>query len=115
MYNKDTIKIMKDGVILINTARDELMDISDLIEGIESEKIGALAMDVFENENEIYHHDLSTNIIKNKDMAYIRQFPNVILTQHMAFFTDSAVKEMIYNSINSLIEFKKSGTCKNEL
>jgi len=115
MINKKSIEKMKQGVVIINTARGELMNFPDLIEGIESKKIGALALDVFENENEIYHHSFSTDIIKNKDMAYLRQFPNVILTQHMAFFTDSAVEEMIYNSLKNLIDFAKTGTCKYEL
>ena len=113
--NKITISKMKKGIVLINTARGELMNISDLIEGIESEKIGALALDVFENEDEIYHHNRATDILKNRDMAYLRQFPNVILTQHMAFFTDSAANEMILNSLTNLLDFYKTGKCKNEL
>ena len=115
LINKETIHKMKKGVIIINTARSELTNIQDLIEGVENEQIGALALDVFENESEIYHHYLSTDIIKNRDMAYLRQFPNVILTQHMAFFTDSAAEEMITNSLENLISFNNSGTCKNEL
>lgn len=115
IINKQNISKMKDGVIIVNTARSELTNIQDLIEGIETEKIGALALDVFENEDEIYHHYLSTDIIKNRDMAYLRQFPNVVLTQHMAFFTDSAANEMIMNTLNNLLEFHKTGTCKNEL
>lgn len=115
LINKENINKMKDGIVLINTARSELTNIKDLIDGIESEKIGALAMDVFDNEDEIYHHHFSTGIIKNRDMAYLRQFPNVILTQHMAFFTDSAVEEMIRNSLESLICFYKTGTSKYEL
>ncbi|MCD7879838.1 MAG: D-isomer specific 2-hydroxyacid dehydrogenase family protein [Candidatus Gastranaerophilales bacterium] len=115
IINKNSIAKMKNGVILINTARSELANISDLIEGIESEKIGALALDVFENEDEIYHHFFSLDIIKNRDMAYLRQFPNVVLTQHMAFFTDSAADEMITNGLKSLIDFYNTGTCQNEL
>lgn len=115
IINKENIAKMKTGVIIVNTARGELMNIPDLTEGIESKKIGALALDVFQNEDEIYHHYLSTDIIKNRDMAYLRQFPNVILTQHMAFFTDSAVEEMISNSLNSLLSFYNTGTCTNEL
>lgn len=113
--NKSNISKMKNGVILVNTARADLMNISDLIEGIETEKIGALALDVFQNEDEIYHHAFSTDIIKNRDMAYLRQFPNVILTQHMAFFTDSAVYEMISNCLENLIAFYKTGNCMNLL
>lgn len=113
--NKSTIAKMKKGIVIVNTARGELMSIPDLIEGIETQQIGALALDVFQNEDEIYHHNFSTDIIKNKDMAYLRQFPNVILTQHMAFFTDSAVEEMISHSLDCLISFNETGTCSNEL
>ena len=115
IINKETISKMKNGVVLINTARGELMNIPDLIEGIETEKIGALALDVFKNEDEIYHHNRANDIIRNRDMAYLRQFPNVILTQHMAFFTDSATNEMIENSLNNILSFEQTGTCKNEL
>lgn len=115
IINKNSISKMKDGVVIVNTARSELTNIQDLIEGIETQKIGALALDVFDNEDEIYHHYFSTDIIKNRDMAYLRQFPNVILTQHMAFFTDSAANEMIINSLNNLLDFYNTGTCKNEL
>lgn len=115
IINKNSISKMKDGVVIVNTARSELTNIQDLIEGIETQKIGALALDVFDNEDEIYHHYFSTDIIRNRDMAYLRQFPNVILTQHMAFFTDSAVNEMIINSLNNLLDFYNTGTCKNEL
>lgn len=115
IINKNSISKMRDGVVIVNTARSELTNIQDLIEGIETQKIGALALDVFDNEDEIYHHYFSTDIIKNRDMAYLRQFPNVILTQHMAFFTDSAVNEMIINSLNNLLDFYNTGTCKNEL
>lgn len=115
IINKQNIQLMKKGVIIVNTARGELMNIPDLIEGIESEKIGALALDVFDKEEAIYHHNRSTDIIQNRDMAYLRQFPNVILTQHMAFFTDSAVEEMISNSLNNLLDFYNTGICRNEL
>ena len=45
--NAETIARMKDGVTIINCARGELMNIPDMIRGIETQKIGALALDVF--------------------------------------------------------------------
>ena len=48
MINRETIAKMRTGVILINCSRGELMDIEALIEGIETEKIGALGMDTSE-------------------------------------------------------------------
>lgn len=115
MVNKNSLAKMKDGVILINSSRGELMQISDVIDAIESHKIGALAMDVFENESGIYHQDRRTDIISNRDMAYVRQFPNVIMTQHIAFYTDTAVENMVRCGIESLLDFIKTGQSDREI
>lgn len=115
MISQDSIAKMKNGVILVNCARGELMNIADLIYAIEHEKIGALALDVFEKEEGIYHFDRRTDIIKNRDMAYIRQFPNVIMTQHIAFYTDRAVEEMVVCGVQSLHSFIKGEKASTEL
>ncbi|HIY02338.1 MAG TPA: lactate dehydrogenase [Candidatus Blautia faecipullorum] len=107
MIDRDAVKKMKKGVILVNCARGELMDIEAVTRGVEDEKIGAVALDVFENENGIYHHDRRTEIIKNRDMAYLRQFPNVIMTQHMAFYTRQAVDSMVKCGVESLAAFAR--------
>ena len=115
MVNKDTLTKMKDGVILVNTARGELFDIAAVTEGIESKKIGGLAMDVFEGEDGIYHENRLVDILSNRDMAYLRQFPNVILTPHMAFYPQLSMDSMMQISMENLIEFNQTGTAKNEV
>ncbi|MDK2807717.1 MAG: hypothetical protein PWP24_450, partial [Clostridiales bacterium] len=109
MIDCNSLAKMKHGVVIINCARGELMSIPDVIEAVESEQIGALGLDVFEKEEGIYHHDLRSDIISNRDMAYLRQFPNVIMTQHMAFYTDTAVNSMVEGSITSLHDFFVNG------
>ena len=103
MVRAETLAQMKDGVVLVNTARGSLMDTSALIEGIESGKIGALAMDVFDGEDEIYHESRMNDIIANRDMAYLRQFPNTVLTQHIAFYTQQAVNEMASCAVDAAL------------
>ncbi|MBQ7323840.1 MAG: lactate dehydrogenase [Clostridia bacterium] len=115
ILNEDTLSQMKDGIILINTARGELFDIPTLVKGIESEKIGALAMDVFEGEEGIYHENRLVDILKNRDMAYLRQFPNVIFTPHMAFYTQLSMESMMWVGMEGLVEFVKTGHAKNEI
>ncbi len=115
MVNRSSLALMKDGVILINTARGELMDIEAVTEGIENEKIGSLAMDVFEHEQGIYHADRKTDILKNKDMVYLRQFPNVVLTQHMAFYTEESITSMVDCGIRSLLDMKEGRETRLEL
>lgn len=106
LINKDTIKKMKDGVILINTARGELIDSNDLIEGLESKKIGAVGLDVLEEEVGIYHTDRRFDSFSHHNMAILKAMPNVILTQHIAFYTDQAVYDMVECGLKSLYNFK---------
>lgn len=115
ILNKEALAQMKDGVVLINTARGELFDIDALVEGIESKKIGALAMDVFEGEDGIYHENRVVDILQNRDMAYLRQFPNVILTPHMAFYTQLSMDSMIQISMECLLDFNRTGHAKTEI
>lgn len=115
MINAESLALMKDGVILINTARGELMDTEALIDGIETLKIGALGIDVLEHENGIYHRDLRSDIIRNRSMAYLRQFPNVTMTQHIAFYTEEAVSGMVEGGIASLVEMMEGRECRLEL
>ena len=115
MINADSLSMMKKGVVLINCARGPLTDIKALISGIESEHIGALGLDCMEYEEDIVHRDLRTDILSNRDMAYLRQFKNVIHTQHMAFYTDSAVKSMVYCGVLGLIEMADGKDCATQL
>ena len=108
------ISKMRDGVVLINVSRGELMNTDALIDGIEREKIGALAMDVFEDEAGIYHENRMNDILVNRKMAYLRQFPNVLLTNHIAFYTDVDVDSMIEQGIANIVAMDR-GVCATEL
>ncbi|MCD8195717.1 MAG: D-isomer specific 2-hydroxyacid dehydrogenase family protein [Lachnospiraceae bacterium] len=115
MIGNDAIAKMKDDVILINCARGALMDTEALIVGIEQEKIGGLGLDCFESEEGIYHLNRRDEIISNRSMAYLRQFPNVVMTQHMAFYTDVAVSNMVRCGIEGICSVLHSGTYKTLL
>lgn len=108
MINKDSIKQMKDGVFIINTARGSLINTNDLIDGLENKKIGGVALDVIEHEANIYYNDLKGEMLNNKDLAILKSFPNVIVTPHTAFYTNQAVSDMIENSIKSCVLFKEN-------
>jgi len=110
IINNESLKKMKDGVILINCARGGLTDINTLVEGIESQKIGALGIDTVEGEETIVHLDRRTDIIPNRNWFYLHQFRNVIMTQHMAFYTREAVESMVRCGIEGIVEMANSGT-----
>jgi len=115
LINTEKVYQMKDGVVLINCARGELMDVDALIYGIESQKVSAIALDVIEGEDGLYHQDRRSDIIKNQKIAYLRQFPNVIMTQHMAFYTNTAVENMVNCSVEAVHDLIHKGTCATSL
>ena len=104
IINESSICKMKDGVVIINCARGELADLNALIKGIESTKIGALGLDVIEGEEGIAHVDHRVDIISNQKMAYLRQFRNVVMTQHMAFYTEEAVNDMVKYGLSGILD-----------
>lgn len=115
IVNADTISRMKDGVILINCARGDLANIDALVDGIESQKIGALGMDTVEGEEGIVHADRRVDIIPNRNWFYLHQFRNVIMTQHMAFYTEQAVESMVRCGVEGIIEMARAGSCATML
>ena len=115
MVNAESIAKMKNGVIIVNSARGPLMDSAALVEAVERGKIGALGLDCIEKEEGIYHKNHRDDIISNRDMAYLRQFPNVVMTPHMAFYTDAAVESMVQCGVEGILEMAETGTYRNML
>ncbi|MEH0874357.1 D-isomer specific 2-hydroxyacid dehydrogenase family protein [Pectobacterium cacticida] len=115
LINKETINKMKDGVIIINCGRGQLIDTDALVEGIESGKVGAIGLDVIENELDIFHKDHRCNILTNRQLSVLRAFPNAIISPHASFYTDQAVRDMVDISLKSLISFINSNHSPWEL
>lgn len=99
MINEEAIAKMKDGVMLVNTARGGLIDSQALIAGIESGKIGGAGLDVVENEFGLYYYDHKSDILNNRELAILRGFPNVTVSHHMAFYTDDYVVTVVRDSL----------------
>ncbi|MBB5337456.1 D-isomer specific 2-hydroxyacid dehydrogenase family protein [Pectinatus brassicae] len=103
MINAQTIAKMKDKVIIVNTARGGLIDSDALINAIENGKIGAAGLDVVEDEFGLYYNDLKSQPLTNRHLAILRNYPNVIVTPHMAFYTDNDVHDMVYSSLKGCL------------
>ncbi len=97
---------MKDGVVIVNTARGLIIDTKALLDSLKSGKIGFAALDTFEGEAGLYYLNKETERLDNDNMALLKSFPNVILSPHMAFYTEQAVSDMVENSIKGLLGFE---------
>ena len=119
-FDREAIAKMKDGVVFIDNARGELMDIDAVTEAVESGKFGALFMDAFPGETGIIHVPHDEDIIRTPGMPYfklkyLRSFVNVYHTPHMAFFTEEAAEQMAECGVNSIYEILTEGKSKHEI
>lgn len=88
--------------MVVNTSRGALIDTAAAIEGLKSGAIGALALDVYEEEGDLFFEDLSDTLIQDDVFARLQTFPNVLVTGHQAFFTREAVQEIAAVTIENL-------------
>lgn len=104
LLNMEAFAGMKQGVIIINTARGALIDTEALIAAIEAGMIGHAALDVLEREDGLYYANRIGDVIENREMAILRSFPNVILSPHTAFYTRKVVQDMAYKTVKGVYD-----------
>jgi len=115
IINQDSIAMMKDGVIIINTSRGALIDSEALLEAIKNGKIGGAGLDVYEEESDIFFEDYSNAIIQDDVLARLISMPNVIVTSHQAFLTDEALKNIAETTLENLRQFFDGEDLTNEI
>lgn len=106
MIDESAVSKMKKGVVLINTSRGELVNIDALINGLRKKIIGACGMDVVEGEQMLFFDDHSGEILENERISTLLSFPNVIITPHMAFCTDTAMSNIWTTTVQNLADFR---------
>jgi len=95
LIDKEAFAKMMNDVVLVNTSRGEIIHLPSLIDALESKKLWGVALDVFEGEKKYIFHDKSKEGFKeNPDLAKLATFEHVILSSHIAFYTDQAVEQI---------------------
>ena len=115
LINDYSISKMKDGVMIINTGRGQLIHTNALIEGLKNKKIGSAGLDVYEEESEYFYEDKSDRIIDDDVLARLLSFNNVIVTSHQAFFTREALANIAATTLENIRDFKNQKLLVNEV
>lgn len=115
MINRNSMAKMKDGVMIVNTGRGMLIDTVDLIEALKDKKIGAAALDVYEEEADYFFEDYSNTIIEDDILGRLLSFNNVLVTSHQAFFTKEAVEEITRVTMENIKRFEEGKSLENEV
>ncbi|MBN4076638.1 2-hydroxyacid dehydrogenase [Mariprofundus ferrooxydans] len=102
LINDDTLAQIKDGVMIINTSRGAIVDANAAINGLKSGKIAYLGLDVYEQEGDLFFHDLSDTIIRDDVFERLLTFPNVLITGHQGFFTEEALTNIATTTLENL-------------
>jgi D-lactate dehydrogenase len=102
LVNAASLERMRDGVMLINTGRGALVDTSAVIAALKAGKIGALGLDVYEEEAELFFEDRSGDVITDDVFARLLTFPNVLITAHQGFFTADALRNIAETTLASV-------------
>jgi D-lactate dehydrogenase len=102
LINEQTLAMMQDGAVLINTSRGGLVDTPAVINALKNGKISALGIDVYEQEEKLFFKDHSADIIADDTIQRLMSFPNVLITAHQAFFTDEALMQIATTTLNSI-------------
>ena len=113
LINKESIALMKDGVMIINTSRGAIINTKDAIQGLKSCKIGYLGLDVYEEEEKFFFEDHSETIIQDDILMRLISFPNVIVTAHQAFFTQNAMRNIAVTTLKNIKDFEENKELNN--
>lgn len=115
MINAASVARMKHGVMLINTSRGGLIDTPAVIAGLKTGQIGALGLDVYEEEEDLFFEDLSGTVIQDDVFMRLLSFPNVLVTGHQGFFTEQALLAIAQTTLGNISEFEATGKSVNEV
>ena len=105
----------RPGVLVVNTSRGALIDAEALIDGLKSGQVGGVALDVYEQEGDLFFEDLSNEIIQDDVFQRLLTFPNVLVTGHQAFFTREALTAIAETTLANIAAFEAGAPLLNQV
>jgi D-lactate dehydrogenase len=109
------IEAARDGLMIVNTSRGALIDTRALIAGLKSRKIGAVALDVYEQEADLFFEDLSNEIVSDDQFQRLLTFPNVLVTGHQAFLTEEALGAIANTTLQGIADAEAGRALANRV
>lgn len=114
MITAPQFTMMKKNAILINMARGGLVDTTDLIAALKNHQIAAAGLDTLADETTYFGKQVSLDQVPD-DYKELSQMDNVLITPHVAFFTQTAIRNMVAVSLNDVVKVVEGQHSKNEV
>lgn len=113
LIDAEALDRMKIGAMLVNTSRGALIDTTAVIQRLKRKQLGSLAIDVYEEEADLFFQDRSSTVLQDDVFARLLSFPNVLITGHQAFFTHEALTEIAETTVSSVLAMANNERLKN--
>ncbi len=108
LLDRRRIEQMKEGACVVNTGRGPLLDTEALARALESGRMGGAALDVLEDEEGIFYADCRRQAIGNSLLLRLQALPNVLISPHMAYYTDHALRDTVEDTILDCLRFESA-------
>ena len=115
MINAETIQMMRDSAVLVNTSRGGLIDTRALINALRCRKFAGVGLDVYEDEDGQVFENFSDDVLRNEIVPVLMSFPNVVVTSHQAFFTRTALQSIAITTMENARAFARGQKLVNEV
>jgi D-lactate dehydrogenase len=115
LVDADAIATMRNDVLLVNTGRGALVDTRALIDALKQRRIGAVGLDVYEEEAPLFFEDRSDQILTDDVFARLLTFPNVLVTAHQAFLTHEALAAIAETTLRNVADVLAGRPCANAI
>ena len=109
------LSLMKESVLIVNTSRGQLIDSEELLKALNEKRIGGAALDVYEEESELFFEDHSDSIITDEVLSMLVSRPNVLMTSHQAFLTEEALQSIAKVTLKNLEDYFSGAPLENEI
>jgi D-specific alpha-keto acid dehydrogenase len=106
LLNRQRLKQLKPGALVVNTGRGALIDTDALITALEGGRLGGAALDVVEGEEGIFYADHRGSVIESEPLLRLQRLPNVLISPHTAYYTDRALSDTVENSLVNCLKYE---------
>lgn len=106
MINDRTVKLFKQGSVLVNTGRGALIDTKAVLGALKNlETIWYLGIDVYEDEAGIFFENLSGEMVQDDTLQLLTTYKNCLITPHTAWLTDEALNDIAQTTLSNAASF----------
>lgn len=115
LFDKSMFSKVKKGAILVNVARGAVIDTPALLDAVNECTLSGAAIDTYENEADYFTYDWTGKDVDDPTLLELIRHENILVTPHIAFFSDEAVRNLVEGGLNAALSVIETGKCDTQL